>query len=119
MSNIILSPTAAEISSLVEKRDMLILEAICRTLGHSSWTYDEVRKLMVTRDYSDGSSVFEFQGKDMLLFEPPLMIEGKLCQPVQFLYDKTDFKYMTPEERFDRGMFDDDTDLESDDEHDI
>ena len=95
---------------------MLILEAICRTLGHASWTYDEVRKSMATRDYSDGSAVFSFQGKDMLLFDPPLMIEGKLSQPVQFLYDKTDFKYMTQEERFDRGMFD--TNLEDDDDSD-
>lgn len=117
MSNIILSnnrePTTVELNSLREKKDMLILEAICRTLGHSSWTYDEVQKSMATRDYSDGSSVFAFQGKDMLLFDPPLMIEGKLAQPVQFLYDKTEFKYMTPGERFDRGMI---SDLENDDE---
>ncbi len=105
-------PTPAEISSLVEKRDMMIIEAICRTLGHASWKHEEVEKMMATRDYPDGSAVFAFQGKDMLLFEPPMMIEGKLGQPVEYLYDRTDFKYMTQEERLDRGMFEKKTDEE-------
>ena len=91
-------------ASLVEKRDMLILEAISRTLGHTDWTYDQVSKDMHHREFTDGSSVFRFRKQDMLLFEPPVMIDGVLGQPVQYLYDKTDFKYMTQEERFDRGL---------------
>jgi hypothetical protein len=89
-------------SSLVEKRDMLIMEAISRTLGHTEWTYDEVRFMMKTRPFSDGSSVFSFKSKDMLLFEPEYLIDGELIQEVEYLYDKRDFIYMTHEERAER-----------------
>lgn len=120
MSNIILPDsipaTATELSDLTHQKDMLILEAICRTLGHSDWS-QEVQDQMKTREYPDGSSVFEFQGKDMLLFEPPLRVHGKMGQPVQFLYDKTDFRYMTPQERYERGLIKDDPDkVENDDD---
>ena len=91
-------------SSITEQKDMLIIEAISRTLGHTDWTYDQVKPQMDIREYPDGSSLFKFQGRDMLLFDPPMVIDGKLCQPVQYLYDKLSFKYMTAEERFDAGI---------------
>ncbi len=98
-----------------KQKDELMIEAICRTIGHSDWKYDEISKFMHTREYPDKSSVFSFKGRDMLLFEPPVIIDEKLCQPVQYLYDKTDFKYMTYEERADLGYFE----LPADDEETI
>lgn len=95
-----------QMSSLTEKRDMLVREAISRTLGHTEWTYDQVRFMMRTREFVDGSSVFSFQGKDMLLFEPPVMDGDNCIQKVEYLYDKTDFKYMTEEERAERKQGD-------------
>jgi hypothetical protein len=90
-------------SNLRHQKDMMMIEAISRSIGHTDWQYDQISHLMETREYPDNSSVFSFRGKDMLLFEPPLILDGHLTQPVQYLYDRTDFKYMTFEERADLG----------------
>lgn len=111
MSNILIRPelTSKELrmqqASLREQKDMLIIEAISRSVGHTDWQYDQISHLMNTRDYPDKSSVFSFRGRDMLLFDPPFIMDGHLVQPAQYLYDKTDFKYMTYEEREDMGYY--------------
>lgn len=92
-------------ASIREKKDLMIIEAISRNIGHTDWKYDQISHLMDTREYPDGSSVFAFRKRDMLLFEPPMILDGHITQPVQYLYDKTDFKYMTYEERADMGYF--------------
>lgn len=98
--------TQKERSSLVEAQDALKYEAITRTEGHTDWKYDDVSKHMKTRAFMDGSSVFTYKGRDMLLFEPPGLMpdSNKWGQPVEFLYDKTDYTYMTDEERVERGL---------------
>jgi hypothetical protein len=103
-------------ASLTEKRDMLIMEAISRSVGHTDWQYDQIQHLMEHREFPDGSSVFAFRKKDMLLFEPPMILDGKITQPVQYLYDKTDFKYLTFEERMDLGYYGEGMDPEAKDE---
>ncbi len=91
-------------NSLVLKQDELIMEAVSRTLGHTEWTGETIVTRGNWRRYPDGSSVWSFDGKDMLLFEPPILDGENMGQPVQYLYDKRDFKYMTDEERRDRGL---------------
>lgn len=95
-----------QMASMREKKDLMIIEAISRSVGHTDWKYDQISHLMDEREYPDGSSVFAFRGRDMLLFEPQFFLDGHITQPVQYLYDKTDFKYKTYEERADLGYFD-------------
>ena len=94
----------AAMNSLVEKQDELIMEAVSRTLGHTEWNGDTIVNRGKWVRYPDKSAVWSFDGRDMLLFEPPATLGNTMGQPVQYLYDKTDFKYMTEEERIDRGL---------------
>ena len=93
-----------QMNNLTLKQDELIIEAISRTLGHTEWDGDDVVRDGKWVRYLDKSAVWSYKGRDMLLFEPPVIIDGKITQPVQYLYDKTDFKYMTTEERIERGL---------------
>lgn len=85
---------------LTVKRDALVYEAICRTLGHTNWEYDTIASRGQWVEYADGCNVFKFDGQEKLLFHPIIMdpVTKKLVQKAEYLYDKRDFDYQ-PEAR--------------------
>lgn len=78
------------LTKLLIQRDQLVIEAISRTLGHTSWEYDSIMHRGGWVEYPDGQLVFKFDGEEKLLFHPPHYLDtGEMGQAVEFLYDKS------------------------------
>lgn len=88
-------------TSLYKARERLVVEAICRATGRTDYETNtlqdlakecEVESEFYRRgkwvDYDDGSQVFRFDDRDMLLFHPPVTIQGERVQRYEVLYDK-------------------------------
>jgi len=103
MRNIILmknrEPTHAELNSLTEQRDRLVIETICRALGTRDFALAEVYPRGKWTEYVDGELLFEFDGKEKLLVGPPVLDRStnKYVQKIEYLYDKNDFIYQPVE----------------------
>lgn len=90
-----------QMDSLYAARERKVVEAICRVTGRTDYETStmqdlakecEVEEVFYNRgkwtEYPDGSTLFKFDGKDMLLFGPVTEIQGRLIQQIEELYDK-------------------------------
>lgn len=90
-----------QMDSLYKARERKVVEAICRVTGRTDYETTtlhglaeecEVEAVFYKRgkwtEYPDGSVLFQFDGKDMLLFDAIVEIEGRLVQKIEELYDK-------------------------------
>ena len=103
MNNIITmrdrEPTHSELNSLTEQRDRLVIESISRSLGTPKFSMAKMYPRGKWVQYADKIDVFSFDGKEKLLFGPPMLIRetNQFVQRVEYLYDKADYDF-TPTE---------------------
>jgi hypothetical protein len=108
MSNIItMHPrpiTHAELNSLTEQRDKLVIECICRSVGSTTWALADMYPRGRWVRYTDGELCFLFDEEEKFLLKPLAFDRAnqQWVQKVEFLYDRKDYDHQpmvaTPEE---------------------
>lgn len=92
-----------QLDDLTTKRSELIVEAVCRLTGRTDYKVEEYSKLLQARGkfrpYDDESVVFEFDGKDALLFEKIVeFLPDQLGQKVEWLFNRDEYEHHTAED---------------------
>jgi len=95
-------PTHAELNSLTEQRDRLVIEAMCRALGRTDFSLAEMYPRGKWVQYADGDMVFSFDGMERFIIGPVTYHRetDKYVQQVEQLWDKTDYVHTPLEEIF-------------------
>jgi len=87
--------THAELNSLTEQRDKLVIETICRSVGSTTWAIAEMYPRGRWVEYKDKELCFLFDDVEKFLLKPvsydPLTDQWK--QRVVFLYDRKDYDH--------------------------
>lgn len=74
--------------------------AICRYLGRTDWTEEEVKGRGRWVEYPDGQKLLKFDGQELVLFHPAFYDRetDKWVMKVEWLFDKNDYDHHTKED---------------------
>ena len=84
--------TPNELNSLTEQRDRLVIECMCRVIGHTNFEPAEVLHRGKWKTYGDGDAVYVFDGAERFIVGPPRLDRDndQYVQHVKQLWDKRD-----------------------------